>query len=96
MKIVTAAVSGGDDVVSMPRYFKAWDEGLASLRAQLKKVDDVAYFSKGEKQKLKEELKAAGLPDDQPNAMPLTGRGHPLLAVFDPASLKITAILRNK
>jgi hypothetical protein len=95
-KIVTGAISGGDDVISMPRYFKPWDQGVASLRAQLKKVDDVAYFSKGEKQKLKEKLKAAGLPDDQLNTMPLTGRGHPLLAVFDPASLKITAILRNK
>jgi hypothetical protein len=25
--------------------------------------------------------------------MPLTGRGHPLLAVFDPASVKIEAII---
>jgi len=30
------------------------------------------------------------------NAMPLTGRGHPLLAVFDPASLKIIAIFKAR
>jgi hypothetical protein len=95
-KIVTAAITGGDDVISMPRYFKPWDQGLTSLRSQLKKVDDVAYFSKGEKKKLKESMKTAGLPDDQPNTMPLTGRGYPLLAVFDPTSLKITAILRKR
>jgi hypothetical protein len=93
-KIVVSAVTGGDDVTSMPKYFKPWEDGLPSLRSQLKKVDDVPYFAKSEKKKLKERMKAAGLPDDQLNTMPLTGRGHPLLAVFDPATLKITATLK--
>jgi hypothetical protein len=95
-KLVEAAVSGGDDVISMPRYFKPWEEGTPSLRGQLKNVGDVAYFAKSEKKKLKEKMKAAGLPDDQSNAIPLTGRGHPLLAVFDPTSLKIIAVFRSK
>ncbi len=95
-KIVGAAISGGDDVISMPRYFKSWEEGMPSLRSQLKKVDDVAYFAKSEKKKLKDKMKAAGMADDQLNTMPLTGRGYPLLAVFDPASLKITAVFRVK
>src|SRR5258708_3759749 len=95
-KIVGAAISGGDDVISMPRYFKSWEEGMPSLRSQLKKVDDVAYFAKSEKKKIKDKMKAAGMADDQLNTMPLTGRGYPLLAVFDPASLKITAIFRVK
>jgi hypothetical protein len=93
-KIVASAVTGGDDVTSMPRYFKPWEDGLPSLHSQLKKVDDVPYFAKSEKNKLKEKMKAAGLPDDQLNTMPLTGRGHPLLAVFDPATLKITVTLK--
>jgi hypothetical protein len=93
-KIVASAVTGGDDVISMPRYFKPWEDGLPSLRSRLKKVDDVAYFAKSEKKKLKEQMKAAGLPDDQSNTMPLTGRSHPLLAVFDPATLKITATFK--
>jgi hypothetical protein len=96
-KIVTAAVmTGGDDVTSMPRYFKRWEDGLPSLRSQLTKVDNLRYFAKSEKTKLKEKMKAAGLPDDQLNTIPLTGRGHPLLAVLDPASLKITAVFRTK
>ncbi len=95
-KIVTSAISGGDDVISMPRYYQPWNSGLASLRTQLKKVDDVKYFSRPEKGILKERMQAAGIATDQPNSMPLTGRGHPLLAVFDPASLKITAILKPK
>jgi hypothetical protein len=95
-KIVTAAITGGDDVISMPRYFKGWEQGLPSLRERLKKVDNVAYFAPSEKKRLKERMQASGLPIDQLNSMPLTGRGHPLLAVFDPASAKIIAIFKSK
>ena len=95
-KIAAQAVTGGDDVISMPKYFKPWEDALPTLRSQLKKVDDVAYFAKSEKTNLKEKMKAAGIPTDQSNAMPLTGRGHPLLAVVDPATATIKAILRVK
>jgi hypothetical protein len=95
-KIVVSAVTGGDDIISMPKYFKPWEDGLTSLRGKLKKVDDVAYFAKSEKKKLKERMKAAGLPDDQLNTMTLTGRGHPLLAVFDPVTLKIAGLFKAK
>jgi hypothetical protein len=95
-RIVASAVAGGDDVISMPRYFKPWEQGLPALRTQLKKVDDVGYFSSADKKKLKAQLRAAGLSADAPTALPLTGRGHPLLAVFDPASLTIIAIFKAK
>ncbi len=93
-KIVGAAIAGGNDVISMPRYFKNWEQGLPALRTQLKKIDDVAYFQAADKQKLKERMRAAGLATDQMNAMPLTGRGRPLLAVFEPDSAKIIAIVK--
>jgi hypothetical protein len=95
-KIVGSAVIGGDDVISMPKYFKPWEDGLPALRKQLKTVDNVAYFAKSQKERLKEKMKASGLPNDQAIAMPLTGRGHPLLAVFDPVTLKITGIFKSK
>jgi hypothetical protein len=95
-KIVASAIGGGDDVISMPRYYQPWERGLPALRAQLKKVDNVGYFSAAEKKALKEHMRATGLSTDQLNSIPLTGRGHPLLAVFDPASLKITAIFKVK
>jgi hypothetical protein len=95
-KIVTGAITGAADVVSMPRYFKPWEQGLPSLRAQLKKVDDVPYFSRGEKKRLREHIKEAGFASDQMNTMPLTGRGKPLLAVFDLANLKIVGIFKVK
>jgi hypothetical protein len=95
-KIMTEAVMGGDDVISMPKYFKPWENGLPALRSQLKKVDDVAYFEKSEKARFKERMKAVGIPTDELNAIPLTGRGHPLLAVVDPATATIRAIFRVK
>ncbi len=94
--IVTSAITGGDDVISMPQYFKPWEQGVPELRKQLKKMDDVAYFAPSEKKKLKERMRAAGFDTDQLNSMPLTGRGHPLLAVFDPASVKLAAIFSPK
>ncbi len=92
-KIVNSAISGGDDVISMPRYYQPWNSGLATLRTQLKKVDDVAYFFGKDKTILKDRMRAAGIPTDQLNSIPLSGRGHPVLVVFDPASLKIKAML---
>ena len=50
---IGATITGGDDVISMPRYFKRWEDGLPSLRSKLKKVDDVAYFAKSEKKNLR-------------------------------------------
>jgi len=95
-KIVTGAITGADDVISMPRYFKRWEQGLQALRGQLKKVDDVAYFSRGEKNKLKDRMQAAGFGADQMNTMPLTGRGKPLLAVFDLGNPRIIGIIAAK
>jgi hypothetical protein len=92
-KIVSAAVAGGDDVISLPRYYKPWDQGLTALRAQLKKVDDQKYFNANEKKALKQRMQAAGLPTDRLNTLSLTGRAHPLLVVMDLTNLKIIAIL---
>ena len=95
-RIIASAVSGGDDVISMPRYYQPWEAGLAQLRTQLKKVDDVGYFMPKDKQILKEKMRAAGLAPEQTNAIPLTGRGRPLLAVFDPAGTRPRAIFEVK
>jgi hypothetical protein len=95
-KIVASAIGGGDDVIAMPRYFRPWEQGLPALRTQLKKVDNVGYFSPADKKMLKERMRTAGLSSDQLNSIPLTGRGYPLLAVFDLASLKIRAILKTE
>lgn len=93
-KIVASAIRGGSDVISMPRYYKPWEAGLPALRTQLKKIDDIKYFGGNEKKRLKARLRTAGLDADQPNSIALTGRARPLLAVFDPANLKILGIFK--
>jgi len=93
-KIVQAAVSGGDDVIAMPTHYKTWEDGLPELRAQLKKPDDIKYFSGKEKKLLRERAQQAGLPFDQANSIAIIGRGHPLLAVFDTSTLKIVKFIR--
>lgn len=92
-KIVVATVTGGDDVTSMPQYFRPWEQGLPELRKQLKRVDDVPYFSKRDKAALKQRMRALGLDSAQANALPLMGRGGTLLVVFDAAKLKVAAII---
>ena len=60
-RIVASAIVGGDDVISMPRYFKRWEQGLPALRTQLKKLDDLGFFSSADKNALKERMRAAGI-----------------------------------
>src|ERR1700743_204661 len=57
-EIVKSAVTGGDDVISMPRYYRRWEDGLEPLKSQLKKPDDVGYFARSQKNKLKEKMRA--------------------------------------
>jgi hypothetical protein len=95
-KIVADAVLGGDDVIAMPKYYQSWDSCLPALRGHLNKVDIVPYFVPNEKKVLKARMKAAGLPNDQLDTMPMSGRGHPLLAVFDLTSLKIKALFSSR
>jgi hypothetical protein len=94
-KIVTSALSGGSDVIAMPRYFKRWEAGTPALKAHLKMLDEVGYFTPKQKAALKVQMQAAGFAPDQPIAIPLIGRGHPLLAVFD-RDTRLAAIFEVK
>jgi hypothetical protein len=93
-KIVRSAITGGDDVISMPQYYQPWEKGLPALRLVLNNVDEQKYFSTKDRKLLQQRMAAAGFPVDQKNTLAFTGRGHPLLAVVDLSTLKIAAILR--
>ena|SRR5579862_7080474 len=94
-KIVAGAVFGGSkDVTQMPRYFRPWPDGLPALRQQLHALGDLRMFTPAEKPALKDKLVARGIAPNQPNALPMWGRGRPLLAVIEPASGEVRAILR--
>lgn len=84
----------GKDVVDMPRYFKPWGQGLPKLREQLSRLDDITFLNKAEKQSLHARLAARGLAPDQRNALIMWGGSRTLLAVFDPTTLELKALLR--
>jgi hypothetical protein len=95
MDIVNEATLGsGKDVVDMPRYFRPWAQGLPALRDRLMRLDDIKELSKPEKQFLRDRLAAKGLAPGDRNVLIMWGGSRRVLAVFDPATLRIKALLR--
>jgi len=93
-KIVTGTVFGGGDVTDMPRYFKPWDQGLTELRKQLARLDDIKYVGGKQKASLRAIMSARGLAPDERNALIMWGGTRRVLAVFDPATLQVKALLK--
>ncbi|HVO00236.1 MAG TPA: hypothetical protein VMT49_09365 [Steroidobacteraceae bacterium] len=94
--IVKSAVSGGDDVIQMPRYFHPWEAGLPTLRARLVTVDGQADIRlRKVKPRLKAQMFARKFDPEQPVTLLMTGHGAPLVAVFDRDTLRLRALLRS-
>jgi hypothetical protein len=91
--IVNSAIGGGTDVTGMPSYYQPWTKGLPELRRTLQKVDDSKFFSGKEKEFLKLQMQALGFAPDAATTIPFTGRGRPLLAVFDVNTMQLKALL---
>jgi hypothetical protein len=94
--IVVSALTGGGDVIEMPRYFKPWQDGLTALRAQLKTIDAQRDPRLHRAAKLlRGKMQQRGLAADEPVTLIMTGQGSPLLAVFDRDTLKLRSLLRS-
>jgi hypothetical protein len=94
MDIVNSSVLGcGKDVIDMPRYFRPWDQGLPDLRTQLTRIDDMKYLTRAQRQSIRARMSREGLAPDEPNTLIMWGGSRRLLAVFDPATLRIRALL---
>jgi hypothetical protein len=92
--IVNEATFGsGKDVTEMPRYFKPWEQGLPKLRDRLMRLDDIKQLNKKEKQYLHGRLAVDGLAPDERNLLIMWGGSKRVVAVFDPATLQIKALL---
>ncbi len=95
LRILNDATFGsGKDIIDMPRYFRPWPEGLPKLREQLTRLDDIQYFSKAEKQRLRTRLTRLGASPDERNALILWGVSRRVLAIFDTTTLSIKALLK--
>jgi len=89
-----ATFGSGKDVVDMPRYFKPWDQGLPKLREKLMRLDDIKELNKKERERLHVRLSADGLAPEGRNLLIMWGGSRRVVAVFDPATLQIKALLR--
>ena len=93
-EIASAAISGGDDVIDLPRYYQPWAAGSADLRQRLQPLDKVKQLDKKDKQVAAARLRQLGFAPEQPHMLPMSGKGRPLVAVIDPATTKIAALVR--
>ena len=92
-QIIGAVAAGGADIIDMPRYYRPWDAGLAALKAQLKPVGALRSLSRAQIEHATARMKQLGFAPGEANAMIMTGRGEPLVAVFDPATARMRALL---
>jgi len=91
---VPAGYKPSDGVlIAMPRYYQSWQSGLAALRRQLVVIGQSGFYTPPEKRRIEARMRDAGLSPQTRNALPLTGRYRPLVAVFDPNSLALLAII---
>lgn len=91
--IESSAITGGYDVISMPTHFRPWRQGLEALRGQLRAVGRERFFSVAQIAVLERRMRERRLSTRLANAIALTGRGPAMLAVFDPATLRLLAVL---
>jgi hypothetical protein len=82
------------DYSTMPSYFRPWEAGLVELRTKLQPVEASGYFIFNEKSALTARMRKAGLHPEEHNTMPMTGRGRPVLVVFDWSTVKVQGILK--
>jgi hypothetical protein len=93
-QIAMAAVTGGDDVIQMPRYYKPWQDALTDMRQNLRIVTKMGELDRHDKRVAAERMKQQGFATDQPSVLPMIGRGKPLVAVLDPVTAQIKALIR--
>jgi hypothetical protein len=93
-RIARSTLFGGQDVIQMPRYFRAWEQGLPKLREQLRSLDEIQALSRAEKQTLRARVSQLGLVPEKRNALLMWGDVRRVVVMFDPDTLHIRAILK--
>jgi hypothetical protein len=94
VRIAQQATMGGADVIDMPRFFRAWDQGLKALRPQLLPVEQIRELEGRERGRLAARIRQLGMDPARPDAMLLWSGDRRVLAIFDPDTLALRATLR--
>jgi hypothetical protein len=93
-QIVSNSITGGDDVIQMPRFYKPWQEAAADMKQNLRPLGTMAELGKHDKEVAAARMKERGFMADKPTVLPMLGRGKPLVAVVDPTTAEIKALIR--
>jgi hypothetical protein len=93
-EIVASAVFGGKDVVNMPRYYRPWAEGIPDLQKRLTPLSKTGGLYKKDREIAAARMRDLGYAPDSPIALPMVGRKKPLVAVVQPATAEIEALIR--
>lgn len=93
-RIVRSAVTGGDDVIQMPRYYRPWQEGVPELRKKLRILETMTELGSKDKQVAAQRMRQLGFRPDLPTVLPMMGRGKPLVGVVDPSTGRIETLIR--
>jgi len=93
-KIASSAFAGGEDVIDMPRYYQPWTNGLPDIRQNLRSLKQMTQIGKKDREVVAQRMRQLGFPADQALVLPMTGKEKPLVAVVDPATTKIAALIR--
>ena len=93
-KIAHSAVAGGEDVIDMPRYYQPWTDGLPDIRQHLRSLKQMTQIGQKEREVVAQRMRQLGFPADEALVLPMTGKERPLVAVIDPATTKIAALIR--
>jgi hypothetical protein len=93
-RIVKSTLFGGKDVIAMPRYFKPFEYAQASIRAQLKSIDEIRGLTKAEKGRLAPKVAELGAAE-KVGAILFDGPSKSAIAVLDRETLVIKAILKR-
>jgi hypothetical protein len=93
-QIMQSSIQGGDDVIQMPRYYRPWNEGLPELRTRLRVVGEMTEIGLHDKELVAARMRDMGVAAGQRVALPMMGRGRPLVAIIDPATASIRTLIK--
>jgi hypothetical protein len=93
-KIASGAAAGGEDVIDMPRYYQPWTNGLPDMRQHLVSLEKMPELVKKDRVVAAQRMQQLGFAADQALVLPMIGKDKPLVAVIDPATTKIAALIR--
>lgn len=93
-QIVASSITGGDDVIQMPRYYRPWQSGRDEMLKSLRVLESMTELGSRDRKTAAARLRQRGFDPGKPCVLPMLGRGKPLVAVVSPVTAEVRAYIR--